>query len=70
MAVKLACLGDRVLVFSRHPGRINEEFIIPLQRPRDINSVDLANYTSIITRALKGTLGIESGRGKPLGQSA
>jgi len=63
-----ACLGDRVLVFSRHPGRISEEFIIGLQRPRDINSVDLANYTSIITRALKGTLGFES-RGKPLGQA-
>jgi NitT/TauT family transport system ATP-binding protein len=64
-----ACLGDRVLVFSKHPGRINEEFVIPLRRPRDINSVDLANYTSIITRALKGMLGIESGHGKPLGQS-
>jgi NitT/TauT family transport system ATP-binding protein len=63
-----ACLGDRVLVFSKHPGRISEEFIIGLQRPRDINSVDLANYTSIITQALKGTLGFES-RGKPLGQA-
>src|ERR1700757_761656 len=62
-----ACLGDRVLVFSRHPGHINEEFVIGLRRPRDINSVDLANYTSIITRALKGTLGYES-RGKPLSQ--
>jgi NitT/TauT family transport system ATP-binding protein len=62
-----ACLGDRVLVFSRHPGRIIEEFVIGLRRPRDINTVDLANYTSVITRALKGTLGFES-RGKPLGQ--
>lgn len=62
-----ACLGDRVLVFSRHPGRISDEFVIGLRRPRDINSVDLANYTSIITRALKGTLALES-RGKPLGQ--
>ena len=62
-----ACLGDRVLVFSRHPGRINEEFVIGLRRPRDINSVDLANYTSTITRALKGTLSYES-RGKPLSQ--
>jgi len=62
-----ACLGDRVLVFSRHPGRIIEEFVIGLRRPRDINSVDLANYTSVIIRALKGTLGFES-RGKPLGQ--
>jgi NitT/TauT family transport system ATP-binding protein len=64
-----ACLGDRVLVFSRHPGRINQEFIIGLQRPRDINSVDLANYTSVITRALKGTLSFESARGEPLGQA-
>jgi len=63
-----ACLGDRVLVFSRHPGRINEEFVIGLRRPRDINSVDLANYASIITLALKETLVFES-RGKPLGQA-
>jgi len=62
-----ACLGDRVLVFSRHPGRIIEEFVIGLRRPRDINTVDLANYTSVITRALKRTLGFESS-GKPLGQ--
>ena len=63
------CLGDRVLVFSRHPGRINQEFIIGLKRPRDINSIDLANYTSVITRALKGTLSFESPRGEPLGQA-
>jgi sulfonate transport system ATP-binding protein len=63
-----ACLGDRVIVFSKHPGRTSEEFVIGLRRPREINSVDLANYTSVITRALKGTLRFE-GRGKPLGQS-
>ena len=33
-----ACLGDRVLLFSPHPGRIREEFLINLPRPRDINS--------------------------------
>jgi len=49
-----ACLGDRVLLFSPHPGRIQEEFVIDLPRPRDINSVDLAEYSSRITRALKG----------------
>jgi len=52
-----ACLGDRVLLFSPHPGRIREEFIIELPRPRDINSVDLAGYASRITRALKGFAG-------------
>ncbi|MGB8339948.1 MAG: ABC transporter ATP-binding protein [Chthoniobacterales bacterium] len=48
------CLGDRVLLFSPHPGRIREEFPIHLPRPRDINRVDLAEYASQITRSLKG----------------
>ena len=47
------CLGDRVLLFSPHPGRIQEEFPIDLPRPRDINSVELATCASRITRALK-----------------
>jgi NitT/TauT family transport system ATP-binding protein len=48
------CLGNRVILFSPHPGRIREEFKIKLPRPRDINSVELAEYSSEITRALKG----------------
>lgn len=48
------CLGDRVILFSPHPGRIQEEFSIPLPRPRDINSSELMNYARDITRALKG----------------
>jgi NitT/TauT family transport system ATP-binding protein len=51
-----ACLGDRVVLFSTRPGRIREEFKIPLPRPRDINSVDLAGYATEIMRALKGHL--------------
>jgi len=49
-----ACLGNRVILFSPHPGRIREEFRINLERPRDINSVQLASYSTEITRALKG----------------
>lgn len=49
-----ACLGDRVLLFSPHPGRMREEFLIKLPRPRDINSPELAEYASRITRSLKG----------------
>ena len=49
-----ACLGNRVVLFSPHPGRIREEFKIDLARPRDINSVELAGYSTQITRALKG----------------
>ena len=47
------CLGDRVVLLSPHPGRVREEFHIPLPRPRDINSVELAEYASRITAALK-----------------
>lgn len=48
-----ACLGDRVLLFSAHPGRIREEFKVTLPRPRDISSVELAQKATEITRALK-----------------
>ena len=47
------CLGDRVILFSPNPGRIREEFRIDLPRPRDINSVELAEHATRITRALK-----------------
>ncbi len=49
-----ACLGNRVILFSSHPGRIREEFKIDLERPRDINSIQLASYSMEIMRALKG----------------
>jgi NitT/TauT family transport system ATP-binding protein len=53
------CLGDRVVLLSPRPGRIREEFKIPLPRPRDINSPELAAYASRITAALKGYLADE-----------
>jgi NitT/TauT family transport system ATP-binding protein len=55
-----ACLGDRVVLFSPHPGRVKEEFEVDLPRPRDINSVDLAAYSSRIMRALKGISELET----------
>jgi NitT/TauT family transport system ATP-binding protein len=48
-----ACLGDRVVLFSPRPGRIQEQFEVDLPRPRDINSVDLARHSSEIRDALK-----------------
>lgn len=48
-----ACLGDRVVLFSPHPGRIREQFKIDLPRPRDINSMELARHATAITAALK-----------------
>ena len=50
------CLGDRVVLMSPSPGRIQQIFDIPLPRPRDINSPELAGYSSKIAAALKGTL--------------
>jgi NitT/TauT family transport system ATP-binding protein len=47
------CLGDRVILFSPHPGRIRREFPVNLPRPRDINSVELATLATAITRELK-----------------
>jgi ABC-type nitrate/sulfonate/bicarbonate transport system ATPase subunit len=49
-----ACLGDRVILLSPGPGRIRESFPIYLPRPRDVNSIQLAEYTERITAALKG----------------
>jgi NitT/TauT family transport system ATP-binding protein len=50
------CLGDRVILFSRQPGRLREEFAVPLPRPRDINAPELATYAQRITHALKNHL--------------
>ena len=48
------CLGDRVVLLAPGPGRVVEQFQIAIPRPRDINSVALAEYATRITRALKG----------------
>ena len=53
------CLGDRVVLLSPHPGRVREQFEIPLPRPRDINSAELAHYARKITSALKGYIAEE-----------
>jgi sulfonate transport system ATP-binding protein len=47
------CLGDRVLLFSPHPGRIQEEFVIELPRPRDLNNTELAGYAGRIMASLR-----------------
>jgi NitT/TauT family transport system ATP-binding protein len=53
------CLGDRVILFSPTPGRISAEFDIKLTRPRDINSVDLARYSTEIMRSLRQVVSID-----------
>ena len=53
------CLGDRVVLMSPSPGRIHEEFRIPLPRPRDINTPELAGFAQRIMTVLKGHVSAE-----------
>lgn len=55
------CLGNRVILLSPHPGRIREEYQVPLPRPRDINDPELSPYAKTITAALKGYVADEMG---------
>jgi NitT/TauT family transport system ATP-binding protein len=50
------CLGDRVLLLSAGPGKIREEFKIPLTRPRDPNSPELAAIVQRVTLNLRSHL--------------
>lgn len=50
------CLGDRVVLFSPHPGRIRESFAVNLPRPRELHDVALAHLAGRITTALRGIL--------------
>jgi len=51
-----ACLADRVVLMSPRPGRIAQEFDIPLPRPRDINGGELSHYAGEMARALKAVI--------------
>jgi len=47
------CLGDRILLLSPSPGRIQDEFRIDLPRPREINSIEVARQAMAITSELR-----------------
>lgn len=48
-----ACLGDRVLVFSTHPGRIKREIEIRYARPRRLEDPNLVAFSKSIVAELK-----------------
>jgi NitT/TauT family transport system ATP-binding protein len=46
------CLGDRVVLFSPNPGRVQQVFDVGLPRPRRLNDPSLANLAAEVTEAL------------------
>jgi NitT/TauT family transport system ATP-binding protein len=46
-------LGDRVILLSSRPGRIVEEYPIDIDRPRRLDSTDVAERARLITDRLK-----------------
>jgi NitT/TauT family transport system ATP-binding protein len=46
-------LGDRVIVFSARPGRIKQEFVIDLPRPRQIESYAVVDLSRAIMSVLR-----------------
>jgi NitT/TauT family transport system ATP-binding protein len=54
-------LGDRVVVMSSRPGRVVDEFAVPIERPRRIDSAPVAELAAQITDRLREEM---SGRGR------
>jgi NitT/TauT family transport system ATP-binding protein len=48
-------LGDRVLLFSSRPGRLLAEHHVPLDRPRRLDSPEIAALAAVITDQLRNT---------------
>jgi sulfonate transport system ATP-binding protein len=46
-------LGDRVVVLSSRPGRVVDEFAVPIERPRRIDSAPVAELAGKITDRLR-----------------
>lgn len=46
-------LGDRVVLFSSRPGRVLKEFAVEQERPRRIDSPQVAELASSITDELR-----------------
>ncbi|MCP2336801.1 ABC transporter ATP-binding protein [Actinomadura rupiterrae] len=50
-------LGDRVVLLSSRPGRVVEEFPVPMDRPRRIDSTEVAALAATITDRLREEVG-------------
>jgi NitT/TauT family transport system ATP-binding protein len=54
-------LGDRVVVMSSRPGRVVEEFAVPIEHPRRIDSAPVAELAARVTDRLREEM---SGHGR------
>jgi NitT/TauT family transport system ATP-binding protein len=50
-------LGDRVILLSSRPGKVVEEFPVPFERPRRIDSGEVASLAAAITDRLREEVG-------------
>jgi NitT/TauT family transport system ATP-binding protein len=50
-------LGDRVVLLSSRPGRVIQEFEVPMERPRRIDSPEVATLAATITDRLREEVG-------------
>ncbi|MEU6750071.1 ABC transporter ATP-binding protein [Spirillospora sp. NPDC046719] len=50
-------LGDRVVLLSSRPGRVVQEFPVPFERPRRIDSTEVAELAATITDRLREEVG-------------
>jgi NitT/TauT family transport system ATP-binding protein len=50
-------LGDRVVLLSSRPGRIIEEYPVPIERPRRMDTAEVAALASEITNRLREEVG-------------
>ncbi|WP_131737188.1 ABC transporter ATP-binding protein [Actinomadura roseirufa] len=50
-------LGDRVVLLSSRPGRVVQEFPVPIDRPRRIDDADVSTLAATITQRLREEVG-------------
>jgi NitT/TauT family transport system ATP-binding protein len=53
-------LGDRVVVLSSRPGRVIDEFAVPIEHPRRIDSARVAELAGRITDRLREEMSHDS----------
>lgn len=51
-------LADRILILTRGPARVHEDYVVPLERPRDYDDPRISEIESDIIRRVQGPWGL------------